>query len=81
MASSGNLGSNEQVGGGLIPGEDYILRVNGYANGPTTFKVVIDQFVTDPADANTQSSSNSGSTMRFEYNPASGAVKALGLLR
>jgi len=84
MATSGNLGSHEQVGGATQPGENYILRVNGYANGPTTFKIVIDQIVTDPADSSEGSSASSanlqGQTVRFTVNPATGSISPLAIL-
>ncbi len=79
MATSGNFGPNEQVGGVIIPGETYILRVVGWANGPTEFHILIDQTVTDPADASegTQSSSNTVSNdllLEFIVDPITGAV-------
>ena len=79
MATSGNLGPNEQVGGVIVPGENYTLRVVGWANGPTQFTVVIDQTVSDAADANDGSENNASSTtdgllMEFMVNPLTGEV-------
>ena len=81
MASSGNLGSNEQVGGGIVPGETYRVRVNGWANGPTSYRVVIDQFVSDINDANVDQNGNATTgTVTFEVNPVTGEVMPLNLL-
>ncbi len=81
MASSGNLGSNEQVGGGIVPGETYRVRVNGWANGPTSYRVVIDQFVSDINDANVDQNGNATTgTVTFEFNPVTGKVIPLNLL-
>jgi len=81
MASSGNLGSNEQVGGGIVPGETYRVRVNGWANGPTSYRVVIDQFVSDINDANVDQNGNATTgTVTFEFNPETGKVLPLSIL-
>jgi hypothetical protein len=81
MASSGNLGSNEQVGGGIVPGETYRVRVNGWANGPTSYRVVIDQFVSDINDANVDQNGNATTgTVTFEFNPVTGKVSPLDIL-
>lgn len=79
MATSGNLGPNEQVGGVIVPGETYTLRVVGWANGPTQYTVIIDQTVTDSADANDGSNNESstaldGVMMEFMVNPLTGEV-------
>lgn len=85
MSSSGNLGSNEQVSGATQPGEMYTLRVNGYANGPTTYNIVIDQLVTDPADANQTDSSVQQSALqenivRFSVDPVTNTISPLAIL-
>ena len=86
MSSSGNLGSNEQVSGATQPGKEYTLRVNGYANGPTTYNIVIDQLVTDQAYA-TQSAGSTGSTglqketIRFSVNPMTNTISPLAILK
>lgn len=81
MDSSGNLGSNEQVGGGIVPGQTYTARVNGWANGPTSYRVVIDQFVSDVQDANIDESgqSTTGSII-FEFNPLTQTITPVGLV-
>ena len=39
LASSGNLGPQEQVGAAIVPGRTYVYRVIGYAAGPTPFVI------------------------------------------
>lgn len=81
MDSSGNLGSNEQVGGGIVPGETYRARVNGWANGPTTYRVVIDQFVSDEQDANVdQNGESTTGTVEFKFNPLTFTITPVGLV-
>ncbi len=79
MATSGNLGPNEQVGGVIVPGENYTLRVVGWANGPTEFQILIDQTVTNPADANQGVNSSSsiddnGLVLDFVVDPITGTI-------
>jgi hypothetical protein len=80
MATSGNLGSNEQVGGGVVPGKTYRARVNGWANGPTSYRVVIDQLVSDINDSNVDENGQSTvGTVRFEFNPLTQKLTSLPL--
>lgn len=51
LATSGNFGPDEQVGASIEGGETYVYRVVGWANGPTTFRIVSDQSVTEADDA------------------------------
>lgn len=80
LATSGNLGASEQVGSTVVGGENYILRVKGYANGPTQFTVVLDQMVTDPADAGVETSQESlpedsePMLVEFMVNPVNGTI-------
>jgi hypothetical protein len=53
LATSGNLGPNESVGGGVTPGRTYVYRVVGYASGPAQFTIRSEQFVNLGADAST----------------------------
>lgn len=86
LASSGNLGPNEQVGGGITPGKTYVYRVVGFANGPTQFVITSTQFINGPAGSGSSSSSSSflpstsGITVvkmvRFTVNPLTGSVSA-----
>ncbi len=83
LATSGNLGASEQVGSTVVAGETYTLRVKGYANGPTQFTVVLDQMVTDAADASNNSSEESTSEdnalelVEFVVNPVTGTITKL----
>jgi hypothetical protein len=79
ISSSGNLGASEQVSGTVDAGKTYTLRVKGYANGPTQFHIVIDQLVTDPADAGTTSTATTDlvddeQLIEFIINPLSNVV-------
>ncbi|ASP49657.1 M36 family metallopeptidase [Cognaticolwellia beringensis] len=80
LATSGNLGASEQVGSTVVGGETYTLRVKGYANGPTQFTIVLDQMVTDAADAGTDTSSDSSledsgvELVEFMVNPVNGTI-------
>ncbi|MGH9286301.1 MAG: M36 family metallopeptidase, partial [Acidimicrobiales bacterium] len=51
IASSGNFGPDEEVQWAITGGRTYTYRVVGFANGPTPFKIVSRQLVTDPAEA------------------------------
>lgn len=79
LASSGNLGPNETVGSGITGGEPYTYRVIGWANGPTPFRIVSEQSVTDPDDAGSAGGAvtDTGTAtrlLRFTVNPLTGAV-------
>ncbi|MFQ3236980.1 MAG: hypothetical protein ACI9C4_002555 [Paraglaciecola sp.] len=79
-ATSGNLGASEQVGGTVVGGEEYILRVQGWANGPTQFTVVLDQMVADEGQASNTSSDSSlltdmdGELVEFMVDPVNGTI-------
>ncbi|MBI2956963.1 MAG: hypothetical protein HYY26_06610 [Acidobacteria bacterium] len=45
LDSSGNFGPNEFVAAAIVPGRTYLYRVEGFANGPTTFQIKSDQFI------------------------------------
>ena len=80
LATSGNLGASEQVGSTVVGGETYTLRVKGYANGPTQFTIVLDQMVTDAADAGNEASAESApedsaiELVEFMVNPVNGTI-------
>ena len=80
LATSGNLGASEQVGSTVVGGEIYTLRVKGYANGPTQFTIVLDQMVTDAADAGNEASAESApedsaiELVEFMVNPVNGTI-------
>jgi hypothetical protein len=81
LASSGNFGPNETVGSGITGGETYTYRVIGWANGPTTFRIVSEQSVTDPDDAGSGGGAVTATgtvttLLRFTVNPLTGAVGA-----
>ncbi|WP_191321824.1 M36 family metallopeptidase [Colwellia sp. C1TZA3] len=80
LSTSGNLGASEQVGSTVVGGDTYILRVKGYANGPTQFTIVLDQMVTDAADESNDTSeagspADSGiELVEFMVNPVNGTI-------
>ncbi|HUQ31017.1 MAG TPA: M36 family metallopeptidase [Pyrinomonadaceae bacterium] len=45
LDDSGNGDANEHVAARVKPGTKYILRVKGFTNGPSEFKIVSDQYV------------------------------------
>ena len=79
IASSGNLGPDEQVEAAVAGNTRYVYRVVGFVNGPTLFRIVSDQEVTNPDDAG-----GSGTTtptpglelLRFTVNPLTRTVTA-----
>lgn len=80
LATSANFGPDEQVGATIEGGNEYVYRVIGWANGPSVFRIVSDQSVTDPDDAGM---GTAGGTMapdtvtrlvRFIVDPISGQV-------
>lgn len=83
LAYSGNLGASEQVGSPVVPGETYTLRVKGYANGPTQFTIVLDQTVTDEADASDETvqegtaEDTNFELLEFMVNPVTGTITTL----
>jgi Fungalysin metallopeptidase (M36) len=82
LATSGNLGPQEEVGGGLIPGRTYVYRVIGFANAPTQFTITSSQFIDGAASSGGGSSaflpSTQGTTVtrlvRFTINPLTRSV-------
>lgn len=92
LATSGNLGPNESVGGGVTPGKTYVYRVVGYASGPAQFTIRSEQFINLGANGSTggTSSTSTGSNflpqtsgvstptrlVRFSVNPLTKTVSA-----
>ncbi|HVG22192.1 MAG TPA: hypothetical protein VNI02_24360, partial [Blastocatellia bacterium] len=83
LATSGNLGPKEEVGGGLIPGKTYVYRVVGFANAPTQFTIKSSQFINGDAAAGGSSAflpPTQGVTatrlVRFTINPLTRSVTA-----
>lgn len=82
LASSGNLGPQEEVSGGIIPGRTYIYRVVGYATAPTQFTITSSQFIDGNAGSGGGSSAFLPSTqgvtatklVRFTINPLTRSV-------
>ncbi len=80
IASSGNFGPGEEVQWALTGGKTYTYRVVGFANGPTPFKIVSRQMVTDPAQAGAGPSGGATSSpaltqlVRFTANPLTKTV-------
>jgi len=86
LARSAGATATERVSSSVQPNTTYILRVLGFANGPTTFNIVSDQLLPNGspnANAGTQTSGG-GSTVggtvsairlvRFTVNPLTGSV-------
>jgi hypothetical protein len=92
LATSGNLGPNESVGGGITPGRTYVYRVIGFATGPAQFTIRSEQFINLGADGSTGGSGSepAGSgflpqvsgvsaptrLVRFSVNPLTKTVSA-----
>ncbi|MCY7346947.1 MAG: M36 family metallopeptidase [Pyrinomonadaceae bacterium] len=86
LARSAGATATERVSATVQPNTIYILRVLGFANGPTTFNIVSDQLLPNGspnANAGTQTSgggSTGGGTtsvarlIRFTVNPVTGSV-------
>jgi Fungalysin metallopeptidase (M36)/Fungalysin/Thermolysin Propeptide Motif len=80
IASSGNFGPDEEVQWAVTGGKTYTYRVVGFANGPTPFKIVSRQLVTDPAEAGAGPSGGATSSpaltqlVRFTANPLTKTV-------
>lgn len=60
LATSGNLGPQESLGGSIVSGRTYFYRVVGYANGPAQFTITSEQFLLN-ADGSGQSGASSTS--------------------
>jgi hypothetical protein len=71
LASSGNLGPKEEVGGGIIPGRTYVYRVVGFANAPSQFTITSSQFI----------DGSGGSTGSSAFLPQTQGVSVTGLVR
>jgi hypothetical protein len=83
LATSGNLGASEEVGSTVVGGEDYILRVKGYANVATQFTVVLDQMVSAEVDSNAAPATSSDTVVpavmamelvEFRVDPVNGTI-------
>jgi hypothetical protein len=62
LATSGNLGPNESLGGGITPGKTYIYRVVGYASGPAQFSIKSEQFINLGAGGASGGTTSGGTT-------------------
>ncbi|MDT7541444.1 MAG: hypothetical protein QOE33_1348 [Acidobacteriota bacterium] len=60
LATSGNLGPNESLGGAVTPGKTYIYRVVGYASGPAQFTIKSEQFINLGAGSASGSTTSAG---------------------
>ncbi|HWW76112.1 MAG TPA: hypothetical protein VNZ44_11975, partial [Pyrinomonadaceae bacterium] len=88
LATSGNLGPQESVGGSIVPGRTYVYRVVGYANGPAQFTIKSDQYLLngDGPQSGPTSSTGFGTPLkgvsapalrvRFTVNPLTKTVSA-----
>jgi len=85
LARSAGATANEHVSSTVQPNTKYILRVLGFANGPTTFNIVSDQLLPNGspnANAGTSGGSTTGGTttvtnlVRFTVNPLTKTVTA-----
>lgn len=78
LASSGNLDSNEEVSGVIVPGQTYKYRVVNWASYPTQFTIVSTQFFSDSLTSPGSGGSSFGqpangvmttNLVRFTVNP------------
>ncbi|HXG86259.1 MAG TPA: M36 family metallopeptidase [Pyrinomonadaceae bacterium] len=88
LARSAGATATERVSSSVQPNTKYILRVLGFANGPTTFNIVSDQLLPNGspnANAGTTSSGGGSTTggtttvtnlIRFTVNPLTKTVTA-----
>lgn len=83
LASSGNLGPDEEVTGQVTPGRTYVYRVIGFGNGPAQYTITSEQFMVGSGSGPTGSTfgqPTQGSTvtrlLRFTVNPLTRTVSA-----
>ena len=82
LATSAGATANERVSSAVLPNTNYILRVKGFANGPSTFSIVCKQLLPNGSpnqNAGTETSGGSSTTtgtttpvlrvLRFTVNP------------
>ena len=86
LSTSGNFGPKEYVSGAITPGQTYIYRVVGFANGPTQVNITSKQyFPIGMAPAGGSSGGSSGllptvqgitplRVMQFTVNPLTKSV-------
>jgi len=86
LARSAGATATERVSTGVQPNTTYILRVLGFANGPSTFNIVSDQLLPNNSpNANAGTRTSGGTTtgggtsgiagiVRFTVNPLTGNV-------
>ena len=84
LATSGNLGPQESLGGSIVPGRTYVYRVVGYANGPAQFTITSEQFLLNADGSGSSSASSFGTPttgvsvpalrVRFTVNPLTKSV-------
>jgi hypothetical protein len=90
LSESAGATASEFVSSAVQPNTTYILRVKGWASGPTTFNIVSDQLLPNNspnANAGTRTNGGGGSTtsggttsltrlVRFTVNPLTRSVTA-----
>jgi hypothetical protein len=84
LATSGNLGPKEEVGGGIIPGRTYVYRVVGFVTAPSQFVITSSQFIDGDGGSGGGSSAFLPATqgvtvtrlVRFTVNPLTKSVTA-----
>jgi len=89
LSESAGATAAEHVSSAVQPGTTYILRVKGFANGPSTFNIVSDQLLPNGSpNGNTNGGSASGNggilpvtgilnrLVRFTVNPLTRRVTA-----
>jgi hypothetical protein len=88
LASSAGATANEHVSSSVQPNARYILRVKGFANGPSTFNIISDQLLPNNSpNANAGTTSSGGglpsvgettitNLVRFTVNPLTKSVTA-----
>ena len=79
LNSSTSSTANERVFGKVQPNTRYILRVLGWANGPTQFRIVSDQLLLQgSSNANSENRTIGGSSV---FGSGSGSGTTTGLTR
>jgi hypothetical protein len=75
LDDSGEADANEHVAARVKPNTKYILRVKGFANGPSEFKIISDQYVPEGSpNANVPGTITPGS--ETESGSGSGSIIA-----
>ncbi len=81
LATSGNLGPQESLGGAITPGKTYIYRVVGYANGPAQFTITSEQYLLNASSAGGGGGSSTAAGTSAFGTPLAGVSSPARLVR